>query len=57
MISVDDETFTPYVWAVEKTIMGHESAGAAYSLLGAIPIMVIVALLVVAVGVVARRND
>lgn len=58
VISVDDETFTPYVWAVEKTIMGHESGGASYTLLGAIPILLIVALLMVAIGAIAfRRND
>ena len=58
VISVDDETFTPYVWAVEKTIMGHESGGASYTLLGAIPILLIVALLMAAIGAIAlRRND
>lgn len=58
VVSVDDETFTPYVWAVEKTIKGHETAGAAYDLLGALPIMVIIGLVLAATAaIMAKRND
>ena len=56
VISVGNETFTPYVWLVEKEVVGHESGGAPYTLLGAIPILLIVALVMVAVGAIAYRR-
>ena len=49
--------YQPYRSFVLNEANGHQTAGAAYFLLGAIPIMVIIALIMVAVGVVARRND
>lgn len=56
VISVGNETFTPYVWLAEKEVVGHESGGASYTLLGAIPILLIVALVMVAVGAIAYRR-
>ena len=54
----DTETFTPYRILVPYEVTGHEAGGASYTLLGAIPILVIVAILMVAVGaIVLRRND
>ena len=52
------ESFTPYRCLYLYEVAGHEASGASYSLLGAIPIIVIAALIVAAVGMVAvRRND
>ena len=57
-VNVDGESFTPYFVLTPKAIAGHEAAGASYSLLGAIPVMVIVALIMGAVGmIVVKRND
>lgn len=57
-VNVGDESFTPFFILIPKTVEGHAAAGATYSLVGAIPVMVIVALLMAAVGAIAlRRND
>lgn len=57
-VTVGEESFTPYLTLVPLSVTGHATAGASYSLLGAIPIMVIVAILMLAVGAIAfRRND
>ena len=57
-VIIGEESFTPYYIVIPATVSGHEAAGAAYSLLGAIPVIVIVALLVAAIGMIAvRRND
>ena len=57
-IYVDDEYFTPFVWAVKKTVTGHEAGGASYELLGAIPIMVIISLVLLATAaIMTKRND
>jgi len=54
----NDETYTPYRCLYLYEVTGHEAGGASYSLLGAIPVIVIVALIVAAIGMVAiRRND
>lgn len=54
----DTENFTPYRIYLPYEVSGHATAGASYSLLGAIPIMVIIALIMGAVGmVVVKRND
>lgn len=54
----DVESFTPYRILVPYEVTGHKASGASYSLLGAIPIIVIAALIVAAIGMVAvRRND
>lgn len=55
--NVGDETFTPYTVLVPTTVIGHKSTGATYSLLGVIPIMVIVALLLATIQIVRSRND
>ena len=55
-INVGDETFTPYIWAVAKEIPGHQDKGAAYTLLGAIPFIVIVGLVVAGVGAIYMKN-
>ena len=51
---VYSQIFVPYEITAEKS--SHMTTGQ-IALMGAIPIMVIIALLMVAVGVVARRND
>lgn len=56
-LNIDDESFTPFFILAPENVSGHEASGAAYSLIGVLPVLVIVALLVVAIGVVARRND
>ena len=57
-ISVDigEENFTPFRIFVPYEVNGHATNGATISLLGAIPIMVIVALLMAAVGAIALRR-
>lgn len=52
----DSETFTPFRIFVPYEVTGHEAGGASYTLLGAIPIIVIVAILMVAVGAIAYRR-
>ena len=57
-VTVGDESFTPYLTLVPIEVTGHATGGAAHSLVGVIPIMVIVALLIAAVGAVTfRRAD
>lgn len=54
----DTESFTPYRIIVPYEVTGHATSGGYYSLLGAIPVMVIVGLLVTTIGMmVIRRND
>ena len=55
-VNVGEESFTPYYAVVPGTVSGHLASGGAYSLVGAIPILVIVALLMVAVGAIALRR-
>lgn len=50
------ETFTPYRSLVKETIIGHEDKGAAYSLYGAIPLIVIAGLIVSAITLVRPRD-
>ena len=52
----NNETYTPYRCLYLYEVTGHESGGASYTLIGAIPIMVIVALLMLAVGAIAYRR-
>lgn len=56
LMHVGDEEFTPFMYLVKQNVTGHAASGASYSLLGAIPIMVIVALVMVAVGAIAYRR-
>ena len=52
------QTYEPYRAFILNEAKGHESAGAAYSLLGAIPIMVIIGLVLAATAaLVTKRND
>lgn len=54
----DSESFTPYRTFVKEEISGHATKGGAYSILGAIPIIVIVGLVVAATGAIfIKRND
>ena len=55
-IDVGGETFTPYYVFIPASVTGHAASGAEYALLGAIPIMVIVAILMVAIGAIAYRR-
>ena len=58
LIHIGDESFTPYRYLTPASVTGHEASGASYSLLGAIPVMVIVALIMGAVAmIVVKRND
>lgn len=57
-VNVGDETFTPFLALVPLSVTGHATAGAAYSLLGALPIMVIIGLVFAATAaIVAKRDD
>lgn len=53
------EPVTSNAWLlIEENVSGRATAGAAYSLVGAIPILVIVAIVMVAIGAITmRRND
>lgn len=55
-VNIGDETFTPYFILIPNNVSGHEAAGATYTLVGVIPIMVIVAILMIAVGAIAYRR-
>lgn len=55
-VHVGEESFTPYLTLVPIEVTGHATGGAAHSLVGVIPIMVIVALLISAVGAIALRR-
>lgn len=59
-ISVDigDENFTPFRIFVPYEVSGHATSGATISLLGALPIMVIIGLVLAATSAIfTRRND
>lgn len=55
-VKVGDETFTPYHILAPIKVTGNETNPGLSSLYGAIPIMVIVAILMVAVGAIALRR-
>lgn len=56
--SISDESFTPFYMIVKKTIDGHATSGSVYSLLDSIPVLVIVALVMIAIGAIAyNRRD
>ena len=59
-VSVTDgeitENFSPYRCLVKEVVKGHESGGAAYDLIGVIPIIVIVVLVFMAVGMIFRSR-
>lgn len=55
-VNVDDESFTPFVWAVKKTIDGHEDSGALYDVYGLIPLMVAIGLLMFAITAILIRR-
>lgn len=57
VLTVGDETFTPYRVLVAAEITGHESSGAEYSLLGAIPIAMILGLIMLMVGFIQARKE
>lgn len=54
-VTIGDETFTPFRALVPMTIVGHTETSIS-SLLGVIPIMVIVAILMTAIGAIAYRR-
>lgn len=57
-VDIGDENFTPYRIYLPLEVHGHADHGAVYSMLGVIPLIVIVGLIVGIVGVVAiRRNN
>lgn len=51
------ETFTPFRILLPYEVEGHAASGAAYSLYGAIPIIVIAAIVVASIGMVVTRRD
>lgn len=40
-ITIDGETFTPFWWLVKEEINGHEASGTNYTILGVIPVFVL----------------
>lgn len=55
-IDVGDENFTPWFMLIKRDIVGHEASGAAYSLYGAIPIIVIAGLVLAGASAILVRN-
>ena len=55
-VNVGDESFTPYFILAPETVNGHE-ADATFSLLGVLPILVIIGLLVAAMGAIYSKRD
>lgn len=57
-MSIDNEEFTPYHMIVKKEVSGTAEKGAAYSLFGAIPIIVIIGLVLAATAAIfSKRED
>lgn len=54
-VTIGEETFTPYRFLIPSEVTGHTETSIS-SLLGVIPIMVIVAILMLAVGAIAYRR-
>lgn len=54
-VTIGEETFTPYRFLVPAEVTGHTETSIS-SLLGVIPIMVIVAILMTAIGAIAYRR-
>lgn len=52
-----DESFTPFNMFVKKTINGHSESGAAYDLVGIIPILVVVGFILGIIGVFISRRE
>lgn len=50
------ETFAPYILGYYEKVSGHENKGGAYSLYGAIPVLVIVGLIVASVATLRPRD-
>lgn len=55
-ITIGGETFVPYYALVPEVVEGHADNGMAYNLVGIIPILVIVAVLLMAVGLIFRSR-
>lgn len=56
IVNVGDESFTPYFILAPKTVNGHESGGAMFSIMGLLPLIVGVGLLLfVVVEVIGKR--
>lgn len=55
-IYVDEEQFTPFVWAVAKEVNGHKSSGTIYDMLGIIPMLVTAGLIIGIAGAVFVRR-
>lgn len=53
----NNETYTPYRCLYLYEVTGHAASGAAYSLLGALPIMVIVGLVLAATAAIMVKRD
>lgn len=53
----NSETFTPYRCLYIYEVTGHAASGAAYSLLGALPIMVIIGLVLAATAAIMVKRD
>lgn len=55
-VTIGDETFTPYYILVPISVDGHET-GSAYSILGVVPVIVILALMMMMVPYISKRDD
>ena len=56
-ITVGEESFTPYLLLVPLEVTGHEDKGPLYSLVGVIPVIVLVAVLASAGAIIYNRKN
>ena len=56
-VTIGDETFTPYYVIAPISVTGHATSGGTYALYGAIPVVIIAALVAFAIGAVVLRRD
>lgn len=56
-VDIGGEDFVPYRFMVPLEVEGHASSGAAYSLYGVIPLLVIVSIVLMAAGMIYSKRD
>lgn len=55
-VTIGGETFVPYYALVPEIVEGHADSGAAYDIVGAIPIIIIIAIVLLAAGLIFRSR-
>lgn len=57
IVTIGEETFTPFYILAPLSVSGHAASGANYSLVGVIPIIVIVGIILAVIGVALTRYE